>query len=152
MKFSTLAIGTAAMVAGALVLAPTASAATPTTASVQVDCGAWGTGPATLRAGHNGSAATVTFATPVVWASHSIPANSLQTTATLTNASGEEVTFSGQSNPTWGQLGQPFYSGPLTGTVTPGDALQFTSITSTFGTLTVHCDATSPQSPAPFVF
>ncbi|MFJ9600835.1 hypothetical protein [Streptomyces althioticus] len=99
MKFSTLAIGTATMVAGALVLAPTASAATPTTASVQVDCGAWGTGPATLRAGHNGSAATVTFATPVVWASHSIPANSLQTTATLTNASGEEVTFSGQSNP-----------------------------------------------------
>lgn len=155
MKISTFVSGTAgasALVMGALVVAPTASAATPTTATVQVDCGGWGTGKATLQAQLNGGAATVTFSTPVVWSSHSIPADSFRTTVTLSTASGKEVTFSGKSNPAWTLIGQPFDSGPVTGAVTPGEALQFTSITSTVGSFTVHCEATSPQSPGPFVF
>jgi hypothetical protein len=152
MKISTLVSGVAAVAMGALAMAPTASAAAPTTATVQVDCGDWGTGKATLQAQHSGRAATVTFSTPVVWGTHYIPADSLQTTLTLSTASGKEVTFSGKSNPAWALIGQPYDSGPLTGTVTPGEALQFTSLTSTYGTLTVHCATISPQSPGPFVF
>ncbi|GAB2587945.1 hypothetical protein GCM10027168_21000 [Streptomyces capparidis] len=155
MRISTLVSGTAgaaAVAMGALVMAPPASAVAPTTATVQVDCGGWGTGKATLQAQQNGGAATVTFSTPVVWAHHSIPADSLRTTLTLSDASGEEVTFSGKANPAWTLLGQPYDSGPLTGTVTPGEALRFTSITSTYGTFTVQCKAISPQSPGPFVF
>ncbi|MER7052099.1 hypothetical protein [Streptomyces sp. NPDC000351] len=155
MKISTFVSGTAgaaAMAMGALAVAPPASATAPTTATVQVKCGYWGTGTATLQAQHNGRVATVSFSTPVVWASHSTPANSLQTTMTLSTASGKEVTLSGKANPAWTLIGQPYASGPVTGAVTPGEALQFTSITSTIGGVTVHCDAISPQSPGPFVF
>jgi hypothetical protein len=155
MKISTLVSGTAgaaALAMGALAMAPPASAAAPTTATVQVDCGNWGTGQATLGAQQNGRTAAVTFTTPVVWATHSIPADSLRTTLTLSTANGEEVTLSGQSNPAWTLLGQPYASGPVTGTVPPGEPLQFASLTSTYGTLTVHCAAISEQSPGPFVF
>ncbi|WP_051708006.1 MULTISPECIES: hypothetical protein [unclassified Streptomyces] len=142
----------AALAMGALAMAPPASAAAPTTATVQVNCGDWGTGKATLGAQGTGGRATVTFTTPVVWASHSIPADSLRTTLTLSTANGKEVTLAGQSNPAWTLLGQPYASGPVTGTVTPGEPVQFKSLTSTYGTLTVHCVAVSAQSPGPFVF
>jgi hypothetical protein len=157
MKIGTLVSGTAGaavLAMGALAMAPAASAAAPTTATatVQVDCGGWGTGRATLAAQRDGSTATVTFTTPVVWATHSIPADSLRTTMTLSTAHGKEVTLNGQSNPAWTLLGRPYASGPVTGTVTPGEALSFKSLTSTYGTLTVHCTAVSAQSPGPFVF
>lgn len=52
----------------------------------------------------------------------------------------------------WNKLGQPFDSGPVTGTVAPGDVLEVGSLPSTYGTLLVSCTATSPQNPGPFVF
>ncbi|MFE0363463.1 MULTISPECIES: hypothetical protein [Streptomyces] len=155
MKIGTLVsgvAGTAAVAVSALVMAPPASAAAPTTATVQVDCGDWGTGRATVTAEQREGAPAVTFSTPVVWAHHSIPADSISTTATLSAAHGRTATLTGKANPAWTLLGQPFDSGVLTGTVTPGEAYRFTSITSTFGSLTIHCTAVSAQTPGPFVF
>lgn len=150
--FGTGMAGAAALAMSALAMAPSASAVAPTTATVQVNCGDWGSGQARLDAQQNGSAAAITFSTPVVWATHSFPANSMRTTLTLSDAHGGEVTFTGQSNPAWTLLGQAYNSGPLTGTVTPGEALEVTSLTSTYGTFTMHCTATSLQNPGPFVF
>ncbi|MFI0898476.1 hypothetical protein [Streptomyces sp. NPDC020983] len=150
--FGTGTAGAAALAVGALVMAPSASAVAPTTATVQVNCGDWGSGQARLDARQDGTAAAVTFSTPVVWATHSFPADSMQTTLTLSDAHGAEVTFTGQSNPAWTLLGQAYNSGPLTGTVTPGEALEVKSLTSTYGTFTMHCTATSLQNPGPFVF
>lgn len=150
--FGTGMAGAAALAMGALVMAPSASAVAPTTATVQINCGDWGSGQATLDAQQNGTAAAITFSTSVVWATHSFPANSMQTTLTLSDAHGAEVTFTGQSNPAWTLLGQAYNSGPVTGTVTPGEALEVKSLTSTYGTFTMHCTATSPQNPGPFVF
>lgn len=157
MRLSTLVKGTAgtAVVAlGALAVAPQASAVTPTAASVEVDCGYfYGSGKATLEAEQNGDEATLRFTTPVAWAHHSFPENEIASTLTLTTASGEEVTLTGQSNPAWVRLGQPFDSGPLTGTVPVGEELEFTSITAVFsGTVVVNCTALAPQEPEPFVF
>lgn len=155
MKLRTLGSGTvgaAALAMGALVVAPPASAVGPATATIQINCGDWGSGQARLDAQQNGSAATITFSTPVVWASHSIPANMMETTLTLSNARGGTVTFKGKANPAWTLLGQAFNSGPLTGTVAPGDVLEAKSLTSTVGTFRVDCTATSLQNPGPFVF
>jgi hypothetical protein len=155
MKLSTLGTGTAGAVAlalGALVMAPSASAVGPTTATVQIQCRDWGTGQAKLEAQQDGSTAAITFSTPVVFATHYIPANTIDTTITLSNARGEDVTFKGKANPLWNLLGQAFDSGPVTGTVAPGDVLEFKSVTSTISTLTISCTAISPQTPGPFVF
>ncbi|MCO5969281.1 hypothetical protein [Actinoallomurus soli] len=156
MKLRTLVTGTAgtaALAMGALVTAPPALAVSPATATVQINCeGGWPSGQARLDVQQNGTTATITFTTSVVWTSHSIPANSMNTTLTMSNAHGGTVTFKGTSNPAWTLPWQPFNSGPLTGTVAPGDVLQAKSLTSTVGTLAINCTATSPQAPGPFVF
>jgi hypothetical protein len=80
-----------------------------------------------------------------------MPADFMATTLTLTTADGEDVTFSGKSNPAM-RLGDGFDSGPLTGTVAPGEVLEAKSFTFTFLHFRVDCTVTSPQTPGPFVF
>ncbi|WP_031512809.1 hypothetical protein [Streptomyces sp. NRRL F-5123] len=155
MKLKTLGTGTAAAAAlamSALVMAPPASAANPARPTVGVDCGPWGTGQATLGAQSSGTSAALFFTTAVVWTSHSFPANSMQSTITLTDAQGHDVTFTGKANSAWTLPWEPFVSGPMLGSVTPGETLEFKSLTSSFGTFSFTCTATSPQDPGPFTF
>ncbi|MFJ6213771.1 hypothetical protein ACIQGZ_10640 [Streptomyces sp. NPDC092296] len=154
MKPSTLGTGTAgaaALAVGALLIAPTASAVTPTTATVQANCGDFGSGEIRLEATQNGTAATITFSTSVVWSPLAIPANSVTTSLTLSNANGADVTFTGKSNPAL-KLGDGLNSGPLVGTVAPGDALKAKSVTITYLQFRAECTATSAQNPGPFTF
>ncbi|MBL1067335.1 hypothetical protein [Streptomyces sp. 7-21] len=166
MSIQSVVRGTAAAAAvavGALVMAPPAPAAAPATASagapsesatatVEVYCGYfYGSGEATLAAERHGDEVTLTLTTPVLWATHAIPAGMVRTTVTLSSPDGEEVTFTGRANPDWTVLGQPFDSGPMTGTPPAGEELRFASLVSTAGTMRLECTPLSPQEP-PFVF
>ncbi|MGW7009025.1 hypothetical protein ACWGCW_41315 [Streptomyces sp. NPDC054933] len=144
-------LGSGVMVAGALVMAPYAGAVSPDTATVSFDCGSYGSGSATLTATQDGTTATITLSTSAITAPIDISANSVSSTLVLTDSNSATVTLTGNSNPDI-PAGSAVTTGPLTGTVPSGDGLQATSLqVSVFG-VTATCNATSAQSPGPFVF
>ncbi|MGW7352112.1 hypothetical protein [Streptomyces sp. Z26] len=154
MKRNIIGIGTAgaaALALGAFVLAPSASAVDPTTATIQADCGSIGSGEVKLEATQDGTAATITLSSSAVKVPIAIPANSVETTLTLAKADGSEVTFSGNANPALNS-GDDVNSGPLAGTVAAGDSLEAKSATIKVLGLTVNCTGTSAQDPGPFTF
>ncbi|CAL9454475.1 hypothetical protein SUDANB176_02509 [Streptomyces sp. enrichment culture] len=137
-----------------LVLAPTAAAVAPGTATVDADCGSWGGGEATLTATQSGTSATVTLNTSAVTAPVAIGRDSLASELTLVKAGGGTVVFRGTENPAMA-AGDPLEVGPLTGTVAPGDSLEAyggSLKVTAFGFVTITCTATGPQAPGPFVF
>ncbi|WP_326763577.1 hypothetical protein OG978_02410 [Streptomyces sp. NBC_01591] len=140
-----------ALAAGTLALAPTAEAVTPTTATISFDCGVYGSGSATLTATQNGATATINVSTSAITAPISVGANSVKSTLTLTNKGTGTVTFTGNSNPAI-PAGSPVSTGPLQGTVASGDSLVATSLKVVVLGITATCNATSAQSPGPFVF
>jgi len=146
------ALGTAALMAGALAFAPTANAVDPTTATVSADCGSDGAGEATLVATQDGTSATITLSSSAVKAPIDVGAGSVSTTLTLSKNGTDTATFTGNSNPAM-SAGDDVNSGPLDGTVAAGDVLEATSVKLVvFGLITVNCTATSPQAPGPFTF
>ncbi|MFI9628904.1 hypothetical protein [Streptomyces sp. NPDC052042] len=140
-----------ALAAGTLALAPTAGAVTPTTATISFNCGIYGSGSATLTASQSGTAATITLSTSAITAPINVGANSVKSTLTLTNKGTSTVTFTGGSNPAI-PAGSPVSTGPLSGTVASGDSLVAKSLKVVVMGITVTCNATSTQSPGPFVF
>ncbi|MFD7496523.1 hypothetical protein ACFV8T_29755 [Streptomyces sp. NPDC059832] len=140
-----------ALAAGTLALAPTAEAVAPTTATISFDCGSYGSGSATLTATQDGTSATINVSTSAITAPISIGANSVSSTLTLTNKGASTVTFTGNSNPAI-PAGSPVSTGPLKGTVASGDSLEAKSLKVVVFGITATCNATSTQSPGPFVF
>ncbi|MFF3957103.1 hypothetical protein ACFYY1_28360 [Streptomyces sp. NPDC001890] len=140
-----------ALAAGTLALAPTAEAVTPTTATINFDCGVYGSGSATLTATQSGTTATINLSTSAITAPISVGANSVKSTLTLTNKGTGTVTFTGNSNPAI-PAGSPVSTGPLKGTVAAGDSLAAKSLKVVVFGITATCNATSAQSPGPFVF
>ncbi|HWM38129.1 MAG TPA: hypothetical protein VNS49_13535 [Streptomyces sp.] len=146
------ALGTAALTAGALAFAPAAAAVDPTTATVSADCGSAGAGEATLVATQDGTAATITLSSSAVKAPIDVAAGSVSTTLTLSKNGTDTAEFTGNSNPAM-SAGDDVNSGPLDGTVAAGDVMEAKSVKLViFGTITVNCNATSPQTPGPFTF
>ncbi|MGW7369569.1 hypothetical protein ACWGI8_40655 [Streptomyces sp. NPDC054841] len=154
MKHGTLGIGTAllaALAAGTLAMAPAAGAVDPTTATLSFDCGSFGSGEATLTATQDGTAATISVSTAAITSPIPISANSVKSTLTLTKNGSGTATFTGNANPAI-PAGGAVASGPLNGTVAAGDSLEGKSLTVVVFGITATCNATSPQSPGPFVF
>lgn len=146
------ALSAALLAAGTLAFAPGAAAVDPTTATVSADCGSAGSGEATLKATQDGTAATITISSSAVKAPIDVEAGSVETTLTLTKNGDDTATFEGDSNPAM-SAGDDVDSGPLDGTVAAGDVLEAKSVKLViFGTITVECQATSPQDPGPFTF
>ncbi|MFF8914730.1 hypothetical protein ACF08M_15775 [Streptomyces sp. NPDC015032] len=139
------------LAAGTLALAPAADAVTPTTATVSFDCGLYGSGAATLTATQNGTSATIDLSTSAITAPIDVGANSVKSTLTLTNKGAGAVTFTGSSNPAI-PAGSPVSTGPLSGTVASGDSLEAKSLKVVVMGITATCNATSAQTPGPFVF
>ena len=137
--------------AGVLALAPVAGAVTPQTATIDFDCGTWGSGSATLTANQDGTSATIELSTSAITAPIDIGAGAVNSTLTLTNHGTGEVTFTGNSNPAI-PTGSPVSTGPLTGTVASGDSLEAKSLSVVVFGVTATCTATSVQAPGPFVF
>ncbi|MEU3653595.1 hypothetical protein AB0E67_12350 [Streptomyces sp. NPDC032161] len=140
-----------ALAAGMLALTSTAGAVTPTTATVSFNCGIYGSGTATLTATQSGTAATINLSTSAITAPINVGANSVKSTLTLTNKGTSTVTFTGNSNPAI-PAGSPVSTGPLSGTVASGDSLEAKSLKVVVMGITATCNASSTQSPGPFVF
>jgi hypothetical protein len=147
---AALAVGTLAALG--LAFAPTALAVTPDTATIDADCGLYGSGEATLTATQDGTAATVTV-TSAINAPLALGEDSIASTLTFVNANGGTTTFTGTENPAIA-AGDPVTVGPLNGTVASGDSLESYggSLQIVVFGITVTCTATGPQSPGPFVF
>jgi hypothetical protein len=147
---AALAVGTLAAVG--LAFAPAALAVTPDTATIDADCGLYGSGQATLTATQDGTAATVTV-TSAINAPLALEEDSITSTLTLVNANGGTTTFTGTENPAIA-TGDPVTVGPLNGTVASGDSLEAYggSLQIVVFGITVTCTATGPQAPGPFVF
>ncbi|MEU0632222.1 hypothetical protein [Streptomyces sp. NPDC005989] len=167
-----LVLAAACSVAGALALAPTAQAVAPLTATATYDCGAWGSGLATLTAADSGTSKTIKITSTAIKmpAGTSADPNSITTTLKLTKTAGgvtSQVQFSGKVNPGLSG-GNPITLGPLkltSGTLAAGNStdsvvlppppsatnwsLQIVASSPT--SATVPCVATSNQS-APFVW
>lgn len=145
---AALAVGTLAALG--LAFAPTALAVTPDTATIDADCGLYGSGEATLTATQDGTAATVTSA---IDAPLALDEDSIASTLTFVNANGGTTTFTGTENPAIA-AGDPVTVGPLNGTVASGDSLESYggSLQIVVFGITVTCTATGPQAPGPFVF
>ncbi|MFF8715455.1 hypothetical protein ACF07T_29090 [Streptomyces sp. NPDC015184] len=157
---------------GALALAPTAQAVAPLTATATYNCGAWGSGLATLTAADSGTSKTIKITSTAITMPPGTSAdpNSITTTLKLTKTSGgvtSQVQFSGKTNPGLSG-GNPITLGPLkltSGTLAAGDStnsvvlpappsatnwsLQIVASSPT--SATVPCVATSNQS-ASFVW
>lgn len=154
MKHGKLGIGAllgGVVAAGALVMAPTAGAVTPDTATLSFDCGAFGSGTATLTATQDGTAATISVSTSAITSPINLSANSVRSTLALTKNGSDTATFTGRSNPAI-PAGSPVTTGPLNGTVAAGDSLEGKSLTVVVFGISVTCNATSAQLPGPFVF
>lgn len=157
MRAKRIATGAAmtvgAFAAASLAFAPSALAVAPDTATINADCGSFGSGSATLTATQDGTAATITV-TSAVTAPIALSENSISSSLTLVNnTTGGTAVFSGNENPAIA-AGDPVTVGPLNGTVASGDSLEAFGGTlqlTVFG-ITVTCTATGPQSPGPFVF
>ncbi|GAA2762398.1 hypothetical protein GCM10010103_14390 [Streptomyces paradoxus] len=148
----------AALAAGALAVtglafAPAALAVTPQTATINADCGAFGSGEATLTATQDGTAATLTVKSSAITAPIALGEDSITSTLTLVKAGGGTVDFTGTENPAMA-AGAPVEVGPLSGTVASGDSLEAFggSLRMTVFGITITCTASGPQSPGPFVF
>ncbi|MER7986222.1 hypothetical protein ABTY53_11555 [Streptomyces noursei] len=146
---SLLGVGIA--LTGTLAMAPASAAVTPDTATLSFDCGSYGSGSATLTATQSGTNATISLSTSAITSPLDIGANSVSSKLTLTKNGSDTVVFSGQSNPAI-PAGGAVSTGPLTGTVAPGDQLEGSSLQVVVFGITATCTATSPQSPGPFVF
>ncbi|AXE85799.1 hypothetical protein [Streptomyces sp. Go-475] len=148
---ASLAAG--ALAATGLAFAPAALAVTPQTATIDADCGTFGSGTATLTATQDGTAATVTVKSSAITAPIALGADSISSTLTLVKAGGGTVTFTGKENPAMA-AGAPVEVGPLNGTVASGDSLEAFggSLKMTVFGITITCTAAGPQSPGPFVF
>ncbi|MFE7426649.1 MULTISPECIES: hypothetical protein [unclassified Streptomyces] len=164
-----LVLAAACSAAAALALAPTAHAVTPLTATATYDCGAWGSGLATLTAADSGTSKTIKITSTAITMPPGTSAdpNSITTTLKLTRTSGgatSQVQFSGKTNPGMSG-GSPIALGPLkltSGTLAAGDrtdsvvlstppsatnwSLQIVASSPT--SATVPCVATSAQSTA----
>ncbi|MEV7063386.1 hypothetical protein AB0N97_11370 [Streptomyces collinus] len=148
----------AALAAGALAVtglafAPAALAVTPQTATINADCGSFGSGEATLTATQDGTAATLTVKSSAITAPIGLGEDSISSTLTLVKAGGGTVDFTGTENPAMA-AGAPVEVGPLSGTVASGDSLEAFggSLKMTVFGITITCTASGPQSPGPFVF
>ncbi|MFF7282589.1 hypothetical protein [Streptomyces griseorubiginosus] len=141
-----------ALAATGLAFAPAALAVTPDTATINADCGFFGSGQATLTATQDGTAATVTV-TSAINAPLPLAEDSITSTLTFVNANGTTTTFTGTRNPAIA-TGDPVTVGPLSGTVNSGDSLESYggSLQIVVFGITVTCSATAPQAPGPFVF
>ncbi|MFF4231092.1 hypothetical protein [Streptomyces sp. NPDC001820] len=144
-------LGIGVMAAGSLAMAPTANAVTPETATISFDCGSFGSGTATLTATQDGTAATISVSTSAITAPIPISANSVKSTLTLTKNGSDTATFTGNANPAI-PAGGAVSTGLLDGTVAAGDSLEANSLVVVVFGITATCNATSPQSPGPFVF
>ncbi|MEU6142610.1 hypothetical protein ABZ848_19840 [Streptomyces sp. NPDC047081] len=147
------ALTVGALAATGLAFAPTAAAVTPDTATINADCGSFGSGEATLTATQDGTAATITV-TSAVTAPIALSEDSISSTLTLVNnTTGGTSVFTGTENPAIA-AGDPVTVGPLDGTVASGDSLEAYggSLQLTVFGITVTCTATAAQSPGPFVF
>jgi hypothetical protein len=147
------------MAAGALAVtslafAPVAAAVAPTTATATYECGFWGGGGATLTATQDGTAATLTL-TSAVTTPVAVGADEIAATLTLAKNGTGTAQFTGKKNPALA-AGSPVTIGPLDGTVASGDSLDSyfggTALQMTIFGIGVSCDATTAQSPGPFVF
>lgn len=148
----------AALAAGALAVtglafAPAALAVTPQTATINADCGTFGSGEATLTATQDGTAATLTVKSSAITAPIALGEDSITSTLTLVRSGGGTVDFTGTQNPAM-PAGAPVEVGPLSGTVASGDSLEAFggSLKMTVFGITITCTASGPQSPGPFVF
>ncbi|MFF5963180.1 hypothetical protein ACFY64_05425 [Streptomyces collinus] len=148
----------AALAAGALAVtglafAPAALAVAPQTATINADCGTFGSGEATLTATQDGTAATVTVKSSGITAPIGLGEDSISSTLTLVKSGGGTVDFTGTENPAMA-AGAPVEVGPLSGTVASGDSLEAFggSLRMTVFGITITCTASGPQSPGPFVF
>ncbi|MFF8933804.1 hypothetical protein ACF08O_03480 [Streptomyces paradoxus] len=148
----------AALAAGALAVtglafAPAALAVTPQTATINADCGTFGSGEATLTATQDGTAATLTVKSSAITAPIALGEDSITSTLTLVKSGGGTVDFTGTENPAMA-AGAPVEVGPLSGTVASGDSLEAFggSLRMTVFGITITCTASGPQSPGPFVF
>lgn len=148
---AALAVG--ALAVAGLVLAPTAAAVTPDTATITADCGTFGGGEATLTATQDGTAATLTLTSSAITAPIALSQDSIASTLTLVKAGGGTTAFTGTKNPAMA-AGDPVTVGPLDGTVASGDSLEAFggSLRMTVFGITITCTAAGPQSPGPFVF
>ncbi|MET9547716.1 hypothetical protein ABZY36_20785 [Streptomyces sp. NPDC006627] len=145
------ALGAGVLAVGALAMAPAAGAVEPRTATLSFDCGSFGSGTATLTAAQNGTSATIEVSTSAITAPIDVAAGSVASTLTLTKNGSGTTAFTGNSNPAI-PAGGPVSTGPLTGTVAAGDSLAGKSLKIVVFGITVTCEATSAQSPGPFVF
>lgn len=124
---------------------------TPTTATLNFNCGIWGSGSATLTATQNGTAATINLSTSAITSPIDLAAGSVSSSLTMANGSSGNVTFSGSSSPAI-SAGSAVSTGPLSGTVASGYSLNATSLKVVVLGVTANCSATSTQAPGPFVF
>ncbi|MFF7307420.1 hypothetical protein [Streptomyces sp. NPDC008137] len=147
------ALAAGALAVSGLAFAPAALAVTPQTATINADCGTFGSGEATLTATQNGTAATVTVKSSAITAPIALGADSITSSLTLVKSGGGTVAFTGTENPAMA-AGAPVEVGPLSGTVASGDSLEAFggSLKMTVFGITITCTATGPQSPGPFVF
>ncbi|MEW2434747.1 hypothetical protein AB0952_11265 [Streptomyces caniferus] len=145
------ALGVAVAAAGTLAMAPAAAAVTPGTATLSFNCGFFGSGTATLTATQNGTAATISLSTSAITSPIDVGANTVGSTLTLTKNGSGTTTFTGSHNPAI-PAGKAVSTGPLSGTVAAGDKLAATSLKVVVFGVTATCNATTPQSPGPFVF
>ncbi|MGI5370084.1 hypothetical protein C9J60_08640 [Streptomyces sp. A244] len=147
------ALAAAALAVTGLAFAPTALAVTPQTATINADCGAFGSGEATLTATQDGTAATLTVKSSAITAPIGLGEDSISSTLTLVKSDGGTVDFTGTENPAMA-AGAPVEVGPLSGTVASGDSLEAFggSLKMTVFGITITCTASGPQSPGPFVF
>ncbi|MEU1077563.1 MULTISPECIES: hypothetical protein [unclassified Streptomyces] len=147
------ALTAGALSTGALVLAPTAAAVSPGSATEVYDCGFYGGGEATLTATQNGTAATVTLTSAEITTPLAVGKDTITTTLTMAKAGGGTLVFSGKRNPAMA-AGSGVTVGPLSGTVSPGlsaNAHPGTVKMVVFG-IPVTCNSTAAQAPGPFVF
>ncbi|MEU7716756.1 hypothetical protein [Streptomyces tibetensis] len=147
------ALAAGALAATGLAFAPAALAVTPQTATISADCGAFGSGEATLTATQDGTAAALTLRSSAITAPIALGEDSISSTLTLVKSGGGTVDFSGTENPAIA-AGAPVEVGPLGGTVASGDSLEAFggSLRMTVFGITITCTAAGPQSPGPFVF
>ncbi|MEI5100223.1 hypothetical protein RB200_18940 [Streptomyces sp. PmtG] len=145
------ALGTGALAVGALVLAPAAGAVDPQSATIDFECGSFGSGSAALKATQNGTSATIEVSTSAITAPIDVGAGAVNSTLTLTKNGSGTTAFTGNANPAI-PAGSPVSTGPLNGTVAAGDSLAATSLKIVVFGITVNCTATSAQKPGPFVF
>ncbi|MES5821212.1 hypothetical protein [Streptomyces sp. RG80] len=153
-RFGTgAAMAVGALAVAGLALAPTAVAVSPDTATINADCGSFGSGAATLTATQDGTAATISVSSSGITAPIALAEDSITATLTMANSTGDDREFTGTKNPAMA-AGDPVQVGPLNGTVASGDSLDAYggSLTMTVFGITLTCTVTEPQAPGPFVF